>query len=175
MKTRPPSSRRAAIALFIAFLALTTTSLRAQTDDLAPLSDEFANAATLANFTRLYTVEGWGVNRLTTYDINTSRPGALVMVPRASGWYQDYQGELAFKNVTGNFVVTTEVGVTNIAGTGAPGANYAFAGVLVRAPRPAVTSPATWTAGGENWVVQGVGAAGSPGATATNRRTPSTA
>ncbi|GDY21366.1 hypothetical protein LBMAG56_27130 [Verrucomicrobiota bacterium] len=163
MKTRPPSSRRAAIALFIAFLALTTTSLRAQTDDLAPLSDEFANAATLANFTRLYTVEGWGVNRLTTYDINTSRPGALVMVPRASGWYQDYQGELAFKNVTGNFVVTTEVGVTNIAGTGAPGANYAFAGVLVRAPRPAVTSPATWTAGGENWVVQGVGAAGSPG------------
>ena len=148
------------VVTFLLFLSL--VPLHAQ-DDLAPLSDEFDNAATLANFTRLYTVEGWGVNRLTTYDINTTRPGALVMVPRASGWYQDYQGELAFKNVTGNFVVTADVGVTNVAGTGAPGANYAFAGLLVRAPRPSVTSPATWTASGENWVVQGVGSAGSPG------------
>lgn len=63
--------------------------LRAQSDDLTPLSDEFTSAATLSSFTRLYTIEGWGVNRLTTYDINTTRPGALVMVPRASGWFQD--------------------------------------------------------------------------------------
>ena len=144
-------------------LLAATFPLRAQTDDLTPLSDEFTSAATLGNFTRLYTVEGWGVDRLITYDINTTRAGALVMVPRASGWYQDYQGELAFKSVTGDFVVTTDVGVTNVAGTGAPGANYAFAGLLVRTPRPSVTSPATWTAGGENWVVQGVGAGATPG------------
>lgn len=70
---------------------------------------------------------------------------------------------MAFKSVTGDFVVTTDVGVTNVAGTGAPGANFAFAGLLVRAPRSSVTSPATWTVGGENWVVQGVGSGSSPG------------
>ena len=155
---------RAALPLLAALLALSTASpLRAQSDDLTPLSDEFTSAATLGNFTRLYQVEGWGVNRLTTFDINTTRPGALVMVPRASSWFQDYQAELAFKSVTGDFVVTTDVGVTNLAGTGAPGANYSFAGLLVRGPRPAVTSPGTWTAGGENWVVQGVGAGATPG------------
>ncbi len=115
---------RAALPLLAALLALSTASpLRAQSDDLTPLSDEFTSAATLGNFTRLYQVEGWGVNRLTTFDINTTRPGALVMVPRASSWFQDYQAELAFKSVTGDFVVTTDVGVTNLAGTGAPGAN----------------------------------------------------
>ena len=155
---------RAALPLLAALLVCSSASpLGTQSDDLAPLSDEFASAATLGNFTRLYAIEGWGVDRLTTYNINTTRPGALVMVPRASGWYQDYQGELAFKTVTGDFVVTTDVGVTNVAGTGAPGANYAFAGLLVRTPRPSVTSPATWTAGGENWVVQGVGTGANPG------------
>lgn len=159
-----PASQDPLTAQWLAtnLLAVVTTN-PPPTDDLAALSDEFTSAPTLSNFTRLYTVEGWGVDRFTTYNINTTRPGALVMAPRASSWFQDYQAELAFKSVTGDFVVTTDVGVTNVAGTGAPGANYSFAGLLVRAPRPSVTSPATWTAGGENWVVQGVGAGATPG------------
>ena len=144
-------------------LTVSTCDKVSAADDLTPLSDEFDNAASLGNFQRLYQIEGWPANQLQTLDINTSRAGNLVMVPHASSWYQDYKAALAFKTVTGDFVATIDVRVSNLADNGAPNANYSFGGLLVRAPRPTVSSPGTWQSGQEDWVIQAVGSAGSPG------------
>jgi hypothetical protein len=131
-------------------------------DDLTALSDEFDSAQTVTNWQRIYQVEGWGNNALQTFDINSARPGQLTMVPHTSTWYAEWRGELTFKTVTGDFVITTDVEPRNRAGTGAPGSQYSLAGIMVRTPRP-MTTPAQWTPGGQNYVFLSMGAANNPG------------
>jgi hypothetical protein len=133
----------------------------APADDLAPLCDEFDNAASLPNWQRVYQTEGWNANQLQTFNINTSQAGWMRMVPHASTWYQDYRGELTYKNVGGDFAITTRVRATNRAGTGAPNAQFSLAGIMVRTPRN--ITPATWAPGGENYVFLSLGAANNPG------------
>jgi hypothetical protein len=131
-------------------------------DDLTALSDEFDSASTVTNWQRIYQVEGWGNNALQTFDINATRPGRMMMVPHTSSWYAEWRGELAFKTVTGDFVITTDVEPRNRAGNGAPGSQYSLAGIMVRTPRT-MTTPAQWTPGGQNYVFLSTGAANNPG------------
>jgi hypothetical protein len=142
-----------------AFLALVPLATFAA-DDLRPLSDEFNDAATLNQWKRVYAVEGWSANQLELQDINTTRPGRMVMMPYTSTWFNDYRGELTFKEVSGDFVVTTDVEASSRT-SGAPRSNFSLGGIMVRAPR-AIT-PATWRPGGENYVFLSTGAANSPG------------
>lgn len=132
-------------------------------DDLTVMSDEFDAAHTRTHWQRIYQVEGWGNDVLQQFDINTARPGRMTMVPYTSSWYAEWRGELTFKTVTGDFVITTDVEPRNRAGTGAPGSQYSLAGIMVRAPRT-MTSPAQWTSGGQNYVFLSLGAASNPGA-----------
>jgi len=129
--------------------------------DLSNLSDEFEDSSTLVDWQRIYQVEQWGADQLEVYDIAQSRPGWMRMVPYTSVWYQDWRGALSFKEVTGDFMVTTHIQPTNRAGTGAPGSQYSLAGIMIRAPRN--ITPQTWTPGGENYVFLSIGAAGDPG------------
>lgn len=131
-------------------------------DDLVPLSDEFNHGPTIANWQRIYQVEGWGNDVLAQLDIDTTRPGRLFMRPYSSSWYAEWRGELMFKEVSGDFVVTTEVEPTRQSGAGAPQSSYSLAGIMVRTPR-AMTSPAQWTAGGQNYIFLSLGAASQPG------------
>ena len=131
-------------------------------DDLAPLSDEFNYGATITNWLRIYQVEGWGNNVLEQFDINQTEPGRMFMMPYSSSWYEEYRGELTFKNVTGDFVITTDVEPVNRSRNGAPASQYSLAGIMVRTPRT-MTSPAQWTAGGQNYVFLSLGAASNPG------------
>lgn len=131
-------------------------------DGLTALSDEFDAAHTLTNWQRIYQVEGWGNDVLQQFDINITRPGRMTMVPYSSTWLGEYRGELTFKVVTGDFVITTEVEARNRAGNGAPGSQFSLAGIMVRVPRT-MTSPEQWTPGGENYVLLSLGAATSPG------------
>ena len=147
---------RAAVAL-LALLPLAAFAA----DDLKPLSDEFNDASTLAQWQRVYAVEGWGANQLELQDINTTRPGFMVMMPFASTWYQDYRGELTFKEVQGDFVVTTVVDASSRTGSGPPRSSFSLGGIMVRAPR-AIT-PATWRPGGENYIFLSIGSASNPG------------
>src|SRR5690606_23513524 len=130
-------------------------------DDLAALSDEFEDAAAFAAWQRVHQVEQWGFDQLEQQDVGVTRPGWLTLVPHSSSWYEDDRGVLAFKQVSGDFVVTARVLATNRAGTAAPGRSYSLAGLMVRAPR-AVT-PATWVPGGEDYVFLSLGAANAPG------------
>src|SRR5258708_5146904 len=145
---------------FVLLLALMPLAASAA-DDLSALSDEFNDAATLTRWQRVEVVEGWNADQLEKLDINTTRAGRLFMMPYTSTWYADYRGELTFKTVTGDFVVTTDVEVTSRLGTGAPRSSYSLAGIMVRAPR--TISPQTWHPGGENYVFLSLGAANTPG------------
>ncbi|MEW6302216.1 MAG: immunoglobulin domain-containing protein [Verrucomicrobiota bacterium] len=147
-------------ALLVCLIAHPTT---AQVNDLAPLSDEFNSAATLANFQRIHQVEGWGADKLEVLDINNSTPGRLVMIPYTSSWYQDYVGELTFKSVTGDFVITTATIPRNRAQTGPPGSEYSLSGIMVRAPSGLTTGAAGWQTGQQNYVFLSHGAASAPG------------
>lgn len=148
------------LTLFAALAALSPPA--GAYDDLTILSDEFDTAHSVTNWQRIYQVEGWGNDVLQQFDINLSRPGRMTMVPYTSSWYAEWRGELTFKTVTGDFVITTDVEPRNRAGNGAPGSQYSLAGIMVRAPRT-MTNPAQWTAGGQNYVFLSLGAASNPG------------
>ncbi len=104
-------------------------------DDLAPLSDEFDDPDTITNWLRNETVEGWGGSKLEQYDIDTTSPGQMRLMPYSSSWYEDFTGAYTYKEVNGDFVLTTRLDVTNRAGTGRPNSDFSLAGLMVRAPR----------------------------------------
>jgi hypothetical protein len=144
-----------AVALLVALLPIVAFAA----DDLTPLSDEFNDsAATLANWQRVYAVEGWGANQLESQQVTGGR---MVMMPFTSTWFNDYRGELTFKEVTGDFVVTADVESTQRGGSGAPRSLYSLGGILIRKPRS--ITPAAWQPGGENYVFLAIGAANTPG------------
>jgi hypothetical protein len=129
--------------------------------DIAQLSDEFEDPATLKNWRRIFEVEQTGADQLAVCDIGRSRRGRLTLVPHASTWYQDYRGVLVFKPVAGDFVVTTKLHSTNRTGNGAPRSSYSLAGIMIRTPRN--VTPQTWRPGGENYIFLSHGSARSPG------------
>lgn len=127
-------------------------------DDLTIFSDEFDDPGSLSHWSRIYETEGWGNDVLEVFDANITRPGHLVMTPYSSSWFEEWRGELTYKNVTGDFVITTFVEPRNRAGTGRPERDYSLAGIMVRVPR-AMTNVNEWTAGGQNYVFLSMGSA----------------
>lgn len=127
----------------IAVAAIWTGSSTAWANDLAPLTDKFESATTLAAWSRVHLVEQWNADQLETFDINTTRAGRMVMMPYVTSWYENYRGPLAFQEVTGDFVITTELRATGRDGTSVPQSQYSLAGIMVRTPRN--ITPQTWT------------------------------
>lgn len=123
---------------------------------LTALGDEFRSPAALAEWLRIEQVEGWNADQLQLFAVDASGSGHLVMRPWTSTWYQDYRGELTFKNVTGDFAFTIDVTVTDANGPGLPDAAFSLGGAMIRTPRP-IATPAQWTPGGENYVFLSVG------------------
>lgn len=142
-------------------------------NDLAELSDEFDDSATLAAWSRVHQSEGWNADQLRQWDIDQAQAGRMVMVPESVVWFQNWRGPLAFKEVTGDFAFTTEVHIADrddVGGSDAddvPGdAQFSLGGVMIRTPR-AITDPLTeWQPGsmaddgtndGENYVFLSLG------------------
>jgi hypothetical protein len=130
-------------------------------DDLAALSDEFDDPATLAQWQDLRAAEKWPNDQLQTRQVGGETPGALLLVPHTSVWYQDYRGVLQFKPVAGDVMVTADIAVTARSGQGAPRSDFSLAGIMLRAPRN--VTPRTWQPGGENYIFLSIGAAQDPG------------
>lgn len=117
-------------------LSLSLAAVAHADDDLAPLSDEFDDSATLSDWLRNDYTEGWSSDKLESWDIDTSREGHMRMMPLASSWYQDYTGVLTFKEITGDFVITTRLNVARRHGqAGRPQSLYSLAGIMIRTPR----------------------------------------
>lgn len=130
----------------------------APTSQLSKLSDEFDSAASLANWKRIEQTEGWGASQLESSEI---KGGELVLMPFASSWYQDYRGVLLYKEVEGDFVVSTKVNATGRDGRSAPRVSYSLGGIMVRTPRS--DSANTWRPGQENYIFLSIGSADQPG------------
>lgn len=142
------------------------TNTRAQSrnntkDDLQPLSDDFDDPSTLKNWMRIFETEQTNADQLERFDISQTRKGWMVMMPYSSTWYMDYRGILVYKQIKGDFVVTSQIRVARRGGDGAPRSNYSLAGLMIRTPRQ--VTPQTWKPGGENYIFLSLGAANRPG------------
>ncbi len=140
-----------------------TTSTRSNNphDDISKLSDEFDDTKTLRNWKRVYQTEKSNADQLETFDISKTKRGWMTMMPYTSTWYMEYRGVLAYKEVEGDFVVTTQINTNRRGGQGAPRSPYSLAGLMIRTPRN--ITPRTWRPRGENYIFLSIGAATNPG------------
>lgn len=127
--------------------------------DISGLSDDFNDPKSLSNWLRIEKTEGWNNNQLQQCAI---AEGWLTLIPYTSSWYRDYRGILLYKDVPGDFVVTSRLNAANRRQNGPPSRSFSLAGLMVRAPRD-ITSPNDWREGGENYTFLSVGAADNPG------------
>ena len=149
------------------------TLLSGVTDDLTQMNDEFDDSTTLANWQRVNEVEHWNADQLQVWDIDQTQEGRMVMQPHTVVWYQNWRGPMAFKEVTGDFIFTTEVLITDRDDVGVADdddipneAEYSLAGLMVRTPREINDPSVDWQMGsmvdddtnnGENYVFLSLG------------------
>ena len=127
---------------------------------LSSMNDEFSSAATLSNWQNISTAEGWNADQLELLDIDATQPGKMVQMPYTCSWYADYHGPIIFKTVTGDFIFTTNVSISNRAGNGLPATSYSLGGVMVRTPRNfpnGAYGAGGWEFGGENYIFLSIG------------------
>lgn len=177
-KSRGPSGadrrRRALRKLWTPERLESRRYMDANDDDLALLSDEFDDPATLVDWSEVNAVEGWGPAgaQLNLWEIDASGSGAMVLQPHTVVWYEDWRGPLVFKEITGDFVITTRMQIDDRDDVGAsdaddvPGdAQFSLGGLMIRAPRPIENGAADWLPGsrtdagqvGENYVFLSMG------------------
>lgn len=141
--------------------------------DLAALSDEFDEPASIVQWQRVNETEGWNADQLQAWNVNQTQPGRMVMQPHTAVWYQNWRGPMAFQTVTGDFAFTTEVHVTDRDDIGGsdlddiPGESpFSLAGAMIRTPRDITDPHSDWAAGsmaddgtnnGENYVFLSLG------------------
>lgn len=169
------------LRLAVAFAAAVCPVLA---DTLQPLGDEFGHAASQARWSNLQEVERWGANQLEAWDVNTTTPGQMRMMPYTSQWYQNLRGVLIFKEITGDFVCTTRVRIRSRHNPAnpdeVPNRSFSLAGIFAHAPRgadyqgaplpyttdsvyPPASYGSTWAPGTENYIFAAFGSAGNPG------------
>jgi len=130
-----------------AALALATFLLPAlQTipQNLEALSDDFDGPESVSHWRNLSDAEGLP-NRVGQIEV---REGLLRIVPNSGAWWKGYHGVYLFKEVEGDFVVTTRLKVTGKKG-GEPSGIWTISGLLVRAPGDLRLAPAERK---ENWI-----------------------
>lgn len=163
--------------------------LEPEEDDIAPLGDEFDDSTTITNWNRLNDSEGWNSDKLETFDVDTTTPGNMRIMPYTTSWYMDLVGPLVYKEISGDFVVTMQLDASRRGGlAGRPQALFSLGGIMIRTPRNIVAAnpnpdPAPdvelpwppagyttdWTPDGENYIFLSYGNAG--GTTPANQWT----
>lgn len=146
---------RRAIGTAAVWVAIAIPFTSAVANDLGPLSDEFSNSASLSNWSRINEEEQWFADQIEQLDINQSESDRMVVVPHTVVWFEDFRGPYLYKEVTGDFVVSTDVRATGRDGSSIPQSQFSLSGLMVRTPRG--ITPGTWTAGGENYVFFSLG------------------
>ena len=139
----------------------------APAESLAPLSDEFDDAASLSAWRSHAAAEGWP-EMLKSADVGRTAPGALYLEPHTSGWYADFRAPFLFRDVTGDFDVTTRIRAAGKA-SAVPTVTWSLAGLMVREPRS--TTMETWEPRAENWLFITTGVAAQPGAPVVETKT----
>jgi hypothetical protein len=123
----------------------------AVTSDLRSLSTRFDRPESLQGWQQ-FQVKGW-VPKWETPKVEGSR---LVLQPKSSGWFEDNTAGHLYREVTGDFIVTTRMKVEGTR-TPVPQRSFSLAGLFVREPR--TLTQATWKLKQENWLFFSVGTA----------------
>ena len=147
--------------------------LSASPNDLAALNDEFDSSSNIADWQRVNEVEGWNADQLQVWDVDETQAGQMVMQPHTVVWYQDWRGPMVFKEVSGDFIFTSEVVITDRDDVGDSDADdvpddatYSLGGLMIRTPRDISDPLADWQPGsrqddgtnnGENYVFLSLG------------------
>lgn len=117
--------------------------------DCTSMSDELDDAATLSCWQQRHVVEGTPA-QYTLLDIGETVAGHLSIEPTHCGWFENGDGPLLFKEVTGNYVVEIDVSVHNRTSLATPPTmEYNSAGLLARDPASATAA--------ENWLMYNIG------------------
>jgi hypothetical protein len=166
----PRTCLRFALLMAALPLSLSAQQMRrggAPLEDIAPLSDDFDDPASLARWTSHAAAEGWP-EMLKTVDVGRTVPGSLYLEPHTSGWYADFRAPFLFREVRGDFDVTTRLRAAGKS-TPVPTVTWSLAGLMAREPRS--TTMETWQPRGENWVFVTTGVAARPGAPVIETKT----
>ena len=99
-----------------------------------------------------FQVEGW----LPKWEPPRVENGKLVLQPKSSGWFEDNTAGHLYREVTGDFIVTTRIKVEGTRSS-IPQRSFSLAGLFIREPR--TVTKATWTPKQENWLFFSVGTA----------------
>ena len=143
------------------------------TDDLAPLSDEFDTSSSIAAWQRVHEVEGWNADQLQIWNVDQTQTGRMVMQPHTVVWYENWRGPMVFKEVSGDFVFTSEVVIGDRDDVGGSDADdvpddaaFSLGGLMIRTPRDISDPAVDWSPGsqqddgtnnGENYVFLSLG------------------
>ncbi|MHC4878247.1 MAG: hypothetical protein ACYTGL_17480, partial [Planctomycetota bacterium] len=141
--------------------------------EIAPLSDEFDDPNSIAEWQRINEVEGWNADQLQQWNVDQTQPGRMVMQPHTVVWYENWRGPMVFKEVAGDFVFTTEVHIGDRDDVGGSDlddipndAAYSLGGLMIRTPRDITDPVIDWQPGsqvddgtnnGENYVFLSLG------------------
>jgi hypothetical protein len=147
-------------ATVLGALPMTTALAQAQPAapvDIRALSTRFDSPAALSAW-RQHNVPGFSPK----WAAPAVQDGALVLRPLSSGWFEDMQAGHLYREIEGNFVVTTRL---RVEGTRAPLPQtlFSLAGLFIRAPREGLAA-ANWQPGRENWLFFSLGTAFPAGA-----------
>lgn len=134
-----------AIILSTAFLF--TTPLHAE----ETFRTDFNDARDLTNW-NLLQIEGWAQK---WRDVSIQN-GSLRIEPHSSSWYEDHIGGYLYREVEGDFSITTRIHVSGI-NSPLPQHEYSLAGLLIR--NPIDIDPDNWQTGRENWLFLSMGTA----------------
>lgn len=134
---------------------MTTSTMKAQDNDLATLNDEFDHASSIKEWTAHHETEGWP--DFTHKQEIRETESVFYIEPKTTGWYGNFhRGPFHYKEVTGNFTLITRIKVTGL-NTPSPRRGFSLAGLMVRAPRPQNVSK--HAKGHENWMFLSTGSA----------------
>lgn len=99
------------------------------------LSDDFDDALSLEAWTNLSLKEGYP-NKINIVDINKTKKRHLYIKPKESIWFEGYHGTFLYKEVSGDFVVSTKLSVSGVLEDfpDYPKKTWQIAGILVREP-----------------------------------------
>ena len=120
-------------------------------DELRSLSTKFDRPESLQGWQELQ-VEGW----VPKWETPKVENGSLVLQPKSSGWFEDNQAGHLYREVTGDFIVTTRIRVEGTQES-LPQRSFSLAGLFIREPRTFTRT--NWTPKNENWLFFSVGTA----------------
>lgn len=112
---------------------------------------DFSSSQELQSWQQL-NVKGW-VEKFRKLEV---KEGSLIIEPKAAGWFEDMIGGHVYREVSGDFMITTRLNVTGTNST-LPQTEFSLAGLMVRAPRDLTAE--NWQRGKENWMFLSVGTA----------------